>query len=608
MTKQLFPTAGAAQVARAACSVRVAAVTLFAALVAAMLARPGALAAEPTPPSAPQSASPAPSPDPVHLRVVGTTKQGWPSATALAEALASDLGQAVVLVAADGLCPVLCVEVAFDQAATEGPSVMVRIMGRRSELRERRMVLPADQAQWLEASTLLAGNLVRDEAAALIAALSPPTTATDAVPGSAPDALLEHAPVTQPDAVPVAAPVTVPVPASVTAPPPHSAVAFGLVPPVSSDGSQTGKRSHDFSLDLLVGVSGGSSGFSLSGLADIERGDARGVQIGGLVARARDVRGLQVGGLVSAATSLRGVQLAGVLNTSTMGADRGVQIAGVANHGIRPALQLAGGINVAPSKAGWQIAGGSNYAHRADVQIAGASNTLMGPDAVARFQLAGGLNGAERVTGVQIAAFNVADRVDGLQLGAVNVAVKSNNALQIGAINIAGKSDGVSIGAINIIPGGRTDLDVYADTDGTGTLLLRHGSRRWHNVYGIAGNRGSAATALDDQDRLWMYGLGMGSGGALWRGHLDLEAMYWQVHHGTQGFDDLQLLTQLRATYAHPITDKLAVIGGLVLNAYVTDDGDTNEISFGRGTYLSQGDGDQVRVRSWATGYLGVRF
>jgi hypothetical protein len=49
-------------------------------------------------------------------------------------------------------------------------------------------------------------------------------------------------------------------------------LSIGLVPGLSTDWTHVGRVKHFLSLDVLVGVSGGSSGITLSGIVDVERG------------------------------------------------------------------------------------------------------------------------------------------------------------------------------------------------------------------------------------------------------------------------------------------------------------------------------------------------
>lgn len=532
--------------------------------------------------------------DQVHVRIAGADVAGMPSTTQLATALDVELKTTIALVAATAICPALCIEIAFD---ADAKSVFVRVVGKRGETRERRLLLPDDASQWLQATVLLAGNLVRDEAAAIIAGLAPlaptpPATAEMSPPSqlSPPGAMNPADAVATPDAPTLE--LELGLAASVPMPPhssTHSPFSLGLVPPLSMDFGRIGKRSHDVSVDLLIGVSGGSRALSVSGLFDVERGDVQGLQLAGIAAMAPKHRAE-------------------------------AQVAGVWTYAHAATWQLAGLMNIAEQRVGWQIAGGSNLSRRAGVQLAGGNNFAWTADVQIsggmnasyvgspKFQLAGLANGTPTARGVQIAAFNVAERVEGLQLGAVNIAMKSTSGVQIGVVNIAARDDdGVAIGAINIVPGGRTEIEGALDSDQTGAIILRHGSRKWHNIYGVAGNRGTDATTSSEDDQIWMYGIGMGHGIRQGAGQLDVELMTWHVGHGTSFSGQLSLLPQVRLTYAHRFAS-LAVIGGVLGNVYISDDGRERSTSFGRGSYLSRGDGDLVRVRIWPSAFLGLRF
>src|SRR5258705_130320 len=59
---------------------------------------------------------------------------------------------------------------------------------------------------------------------------------------------------------------------------------FGFCPGLSTDFTHAGDVSHLLSLDIIAGVSGGSSLITISGVADIERGDVHGFQLAGVAA------------------------------------------------------------------------------------------------------------------------------------------------------------------------------------------------------------------------------------------------------------------------------------------------------------------------------------
>jgi hypothetical protein len=164
----------------------------------------------------------------------------------------------------------------------------------------------------------------------------------------------------------------------------------------------------------------------------------------------------------------------------------------------------------------------------------------------------------------------------------------------------------VQIGVLGIVRGGRTDVEGTVDSSTVGTVLLRHGGRRWHSVYGIGGQRAGEAhdDMLGGREDVWMYGFGMGpswQNGAL---HTDVEAIAWQVNHGAGHDGDLSLLAQLRATFAWDLGD-LAVVAGVAANTYIR-----TELERGPLKIAIDGDLDDRSgvVRIWPTAFVGVRM
>ena len=341
---------------------------------------------------------------------------------------------------------------------------------------------------------------------------------------------------------------------------------IGLIPQLSTDallGPHTTVRAGIYA---VAGATTNIEGFSISGAADIARGNLRGLQIGGALAVAGNSVGFQVAGAASIAQDFRGIQIGGAasLARNTVGLQvggagvlaqdlRGIQLGGAATVARdATALQVAGGGAFARDFRGIQIAGAAGVSRDMfGLQIAGGASTardargiqIGGGASVARrmdgLQLAGGAAVAGEIDGAQIAAINVAGGVDGLQLGAINVG-KRVHGVQLGAINISDDIDGAPIGAISIVRHGRTDVDAWAETTGLAAVALRHGSRRVHNIYAIGFTPDGGDTPL--------VGLGIGvhnriGGGAA----LDLDALTWQTHMFQDG---VGLLSQARATVA----------------------------------------------------------
>ena len=333
--------------------------------------------------------------------------------------------------------------------------------------------------------------------------------------------------------------------------PAYSPVAIGLVPGLSTDLTHIGSVQHFVSLHLLAGVGGGSSGLSLSGIADIERGPVTGYQVGGVIAAAPRIEGTQLAGVAAVAGDVHGVQLAGA--TAVARADADVQIAGV--------------LNVARRTSGLQLAA---------------------------------LNVARQVDGAQVGAINIGGSAHGAQVGAINIG-GAGDGVQVGVINIGGSPDGFSLGLINIVPGGRRDLETSIDSSKLGTLLFRHGSRRWHNVYGVGGQPVDHSGPSDD---VWMYGLGFGHTVPLGDSLLDLEAIGWHVNHGPHYETDVSILAQLRLSFASQL-GPFAIVAGGNLNVYVAGDPHSPLL-------LEHRDADTpmtgTAVAIWPSAFVGLRI
>ncbi len=562
-------------------------VTVAAVLMAFATTARGDDVPAPTPPSA-STAAPAEALR-VHVR-------GGLDAAPVAAAIAAELGIATVVVDTDAACTAPCVAIVVDDHARASIVVVLS-----TATQQRVIDLPAGPAGAAEVVALVVGNLARDQAAALLADLAQPASMPEAAPTLAPtppfvDTLGADAP-----AEPAAEPPPSPSPAVVAPAAPAVAPSrqpetthfgFGLIPVLSFDVSRKGGKG-GVAIDLIIGGRRRLAAFNVSGVGSIVTQDLTGTQIGGAFAAAGRVDGAQIGGAVAVAGTVRGTQIAGALAVARE--IRGVQIGGAVAISERSAsAQIAGAATLTRGAAGAQVAGALAVAG-GDVgtQIAGAVNVAGGR--VRGIQIAGSLNVARHVRGTQIAgAVNVAGRVDGVQ---------------VGVVNIAGGGDGVSIGLLNLVRGGRTELEGTIDNRGLGTVVLRHGSRRWHNVYGVGGHADSALVDRDVSDRdVWMYGLGMGPSWQRGRTTIDVEAMSWHVVYGGDFTSEVDLLNQLRVVVGYPIGPATLVVGGAV-NAYVT----THETRDGitavpRMTTPGLDDDRAVRVQVWPSAFVGLRL
>ncbi|HET9929647.1 MAG TPA: hypothetical protein VFQ35_03125 [Polyangiaceae bacterium] len=150
---------------------------------------------------------------------------------------------------------------------------------------------------------------------------------------------------------------------------------------------------------------GNQVGLNLSSGLIYQRATVTGIVASGLVALTKDVDGIGVAGVLDVGRNLRGVHVAGVAAIATGRVD-GVQIAG--------ALQSSEEIN--------------------GIAIAGAVNRAA---ATRGFAVSGAVNVTGDLDGVAISLVNVGGRVRGAQVGLVNVATKDVRGYQLGLVNYA---------------------------------------------------------------------------------------------------------------------------------------------------------------------------
>lgn len=218
----------------------------------------------------------------------------------------------------------------------------------------------------------------------------------------------------------------------------------GFIYPVSNHGSEASKYVNKVSFHVLGGLSGGETGFALSGLATVVNGNAEGAQIAGLSNLVKGhVQGFQLAGLANLYESSRGGQIAGLANLAKQDVD---------------GFQLAGLANFYGNSRGGQIAGLSNFA---------CQN-------VDGFQFSGLFNKARNVNGFQFA-------------GLVNVAKKVRGVQFAGLINIADSSD-CPIALINIIKKGEKTIGFSTDETLTTLASFRSGGKVMYGILGVGYN------------------------------------------------------------------------------------------------------------------------
>lgn len=431
---------------------------------------------------------------------------------------------------------------------------------------ERTIDVPEDPDRAAEAIALLAGNLVRDEAAELAAALgkrppeAPPAEQPAPAAPPAPPAVVRPAP---PPRVARPAKAARPAPAPPEPPPCASpgatTVLFGAdVLPLVGSSTYTGTNVvRHYSLSLVAGYTAGTTGIELSAGASISSsflcgaqlstvanlvfGPARGVQVTSGVNVVGSLRGAQIGAINAAAGPVAGAQV-GVLNAAAGQVD-GAQV-GMANLAAGASVDLQVGVaNVAVSKS-------------TDVQI-GAANVAVGEATDVQLSLvnvaAGG--SADLQAGLtNVAAGESAD----VQIGLLNIATGKVGGAQIGLVNYAGDSR-FSLGLLNFIRNGRLHVDVWGLESGIVMAGVKHGSDHIHNIYGIGlrtiGNRPLLVSALGLGGRISIHQ----------RAYIDLDVLGYTLHEPST-LEPAATIAQARALLGFRLFPELALFGGPSFN------------------------------------------
>lgn len=235
---------------------------------------------------------------------------------------------------------------------------------------------------------------------------------------------------------------------------------FGLIYPLSTNGTHAPLDTNNLSIHLLAGISSVEKGFSYAGLSNVVRNESYGVQIAGFSNHiGKQANGALFAGFLNTYRSAKGSQFAGFANL----AQKNVEGA-----------QFAGFINT----AGGDMKG---------VQFAGFSNISKN---ISASQFAGFMNVAKDVNGSQFAGFiNIAKKVKGAQIA--------------GFINIAETSDS-PIGIINIIKNGEKSIAATIDESQTSMLTFRSGGKNMYGIIGVGYN-------LKNKDEVYAFEAGLGA-------------------------------------------------------------------------------------------------
>ncbi|TCC84164.1 hypothetical protein [Pedobacter hiemivivus] len=202
---------------------------------------------------------------------------------------------------------------------------------------------------------------------------------------------------------------------------------FGIIYPLSTNGTHAPLDTNTLSIHLLAGVSAAERGASFAGISNIVRNDTKGFQIAGISNHVTK--------------QANGALFAGFLNT----------------YGGGDVAAIAGFANLTKDVKGLQAAGFINKA----AHINGT-------------QVGGFINKAKDVKGSQIAGFiNIAGKVKGAQVA--------------GFINVADSSD-YPIGIINLVKNGEKSISLTTDETLTTMLSFRSGGKVLYGIIGLGYN------------------------------------------------------------------------------------------------------------------------
>ncbi|HEY6877321.1 MAG TPA: hypothetical protein VI299_04845 [Polyangiales bacterium] len=480
---------------------------------------------------------------------------------ALRKALEAELGVAVQDAGdAPAYMPALSV------IALPNGNVEVALSSRTLPRATREFALSAEiPEERVEMVTLIAANLIRNEASALLPELRP----------AAPSV-----PVAQP-------PVTAPPPTLVDpcAPVPPREFGIDLVAGVGASSNQRGRvATRAVSLGLAGTLYDRLQGVELAWTgANIVRKSVCGVQIsGGANVSWGPVVGAQLAVFNLVKGTFTGAQLG--LTQVAIGDLVGAQLGLVAiNHGHLTGAQL----------------GLATYArHGVEGIQGGVLNLALGPITGAQPGVANYVGG--ELVGAQLGVLNLAlGDVDGAQLGVANASAGEVRGIQLGVFNYAERST-ASLGVLSIVRRGRTSIDAFGAVDTSLTFLgVTHGGKYIHNVLGVGlranPNDGRLAT---------VYGIGVRALSQRWL-RLDIDVLSQNVYTSDLKHKGVSMVATVRV----PVTIMLVRGLGLMLapsyNFGITDKDETRSLNNFASHSVQRGD---PNVRAWPGFTFGLRY
>ncbi len=324
------------------------------------------------------------------------------------------------------------------------------------EVLERTVDLPTQAERAEEVIALMAGNLSRDEAAELLASLTPKAAPNEA---SAP-ATIAAAPPPKPAALPKKpAP---PRPEELRLHSDRPGVNASLLHPIALL-PDSEKRVLALELSLLHGRVGAIQGMGLA--------------LGGITVE-HQVDGAVYGmGFTRVTGPLRGLQ-ASAFYSEGRGSLQGIASSGLVLYHPGPALGLTGGglVTIDGDLQGASVSGIFGLAHDVrGMELSGLVSLVRGD--LDGLLISGVFHASQRTRGIGLSGVaarsrsfqglsvasvaNVTGELDGVSLGLVNVGGNVRG-VQIGLVNVAGELDGLQLGLANFARNGDTQLEAFS--------------------------------------------------------------------------------------------------------------------------------------------------
>ena len=405
-------------------------------------------------------------------------------------------------------------------------------------------------------------------------------------------------------------------------------VAFGLFPPLNTNGTDAGNCVNQLSFNLISGYSGGLAGFEFAGFSNTERDFVRGAQFAGFLNFVNgEFTGFQYAGFANFNRDIaRGFQFAGFANFNYAEAN-GMLFSGFANftNGKSLAIQMAGFANFCEDVEGFQASGFANVVkgNGKVTQLSGFSNIILGEangfqaagflnyskEKMQKFQAAGFTNIVNSdAEGVQIAGFSniTKGNLNGVQIaGFMNVAKKLNG-LQLGFINFADSVEsGVPLGFLSFVRKGFHEFEFSVGETFNTQVALKIGVEKFYNIFAFG-------TQFLTSGFNWGFGYGIGTHLA----HTDnfktqLELVSYQIKEGNDWIDTYNGLQQLKLTFSKKITNHVDAFAGPAFNLLVTNnkftDGGRFESHFAPYSFFTH-KGDDTTLKGWIGITAGIKI